>query len=303
MPVTPAWPRPLISPAELAGRLQAPELRLIECGVVYRTLPDRSDFRAESARPHYDAGHLPGAVFVDPIAELSDPASGLRFTMPAPARVAETFGRHGVGPGAFAVLYCRDHNIFAARLWWMLRSIGFDDAAVLNGGFVRWVAEGRPVTTDVRQHPPARLDPRPHPDLFVDKAAVRAALGDPRVVLVNALSAEQHEGRGGVTYGRPGRIAGSVSVPARSLTDPATHAYLPPDRIRAALEAAGVLRPGGTGGGERRTVTYCGAGIAASSDALLLTLLGVSDVAVYDGSLEEWARDPGAPMESGPVTP
>ena len=139
-----AWPRPLISPAELAARLDRPELRLIECGVVFTALPDRSDFRAESARSLYDAGHLPGAVFADPIAELSDPVSALRFTMPQPAHLAAAFGRLGVGPGTFVVLYCRDHNVFSARLWWMLRAIGFDDAAVLDGGFVRWVMEGRP---------------------------------------------------------------------------------------------------------------------------------------------------------------
>ena len=295
------WPRPLIAPAELAARLDAPELRLIECSVVHTPLPDSSDFRAESARPLYDAGHLPGAVFVDPITELSDPASGLRYTMPSPGRVAETFGRLGVGPGAFVVLYCRDHNVFAARLWWMLRAIGWDEAAVLNGGFAHWTAEGRRLTTEARRHPPARLEPHPRPGLFVGKAAVRAALGDPGVILVNALRTEQHEGRGGVTYGRPGRIPGSLSVPARSLTDPVTHAYLPPDRLRAALEAAGVLRPGGAGGADRRAVTYCGAGIAASSDAFVLTLLGAGAVAVYDGSLEEWSRDPACPMESGPA--
>jgi thiosulfate/3-mercaptopyruvate sulfurtransferase len=297
--MTLVWPRPLISPGELAARLDRPELRLIECGVAYTALPDRSDFLAESTESLYDAGHIPGAVFADPIAGLSDPASGLRFTMPEPARLAEAFGQLGVGPGAFVVLYCRDHNLFAARLWWMLRAIGFDDAAVLDGGFVRWVREGRPVTTDVPHHPPARLEPRPRPGLFVGKAAVRAALGDSGVVLVNALSAEQHAGRGGVTYGRPGRIPGSVSVPARALTDPATHAYLAPDRLRAAFEAAGVLR--GSAAGGRPVVTYCGAGIAASSDAFVLTLLGARDVAVYDGSLEEWARDPACPMEGGPA--
>ena len=183
----------------------------------------------------------------------------------------------------------------------MLRAIGFDDVAVLDGGFVRWVMEGRAVTTDVPRHPPARLDPHPRPGLFVGKAAVRAALGDSGIVLVNALSAEQHAGRGGVTYGRPGRIAGSVSVPARSLTDPATHAFLPRDRLRAAFEAAGVLSSGAAGA--RNVVTYCGAGIAASSDAFVLALLGASGVAVYDGSLEEWARDPACPMESGPDGP
>jgi thiosulfate/3-mercaptopyruvate sulfurtransferase len=294
-----AWPRPLIAPVELAARLDRTELRLIECGALYTALPDRSDVRVESTRSLYDVGHIRGAVFADVTAELADRASGLRFTMPAPARLAAAFGRLGVGPGAFVVLYCRDHNVFAARLWWMLRAIGFDEAAVLDGGFVRWVAEGRPLTTDVPHPPAARLEPQPRPDLFVDKAAVRAALGDPDTVLVNALSVAQHEGRGGVTYGRPGRIPGSVSVPARALTNPVTHAYLPLDRLRAAFDGAGVPRSDAVGG--RRVVTYCGVGIAASSDAFVLTLLGAADVAVYDGSLEEWARDPACPMESGPT--
>jgi thiosulfate/3-mercaptopyruvate sulfurtransferase len=238
-------------------------------------------------------------VFADPIAALSDPASGFRFTMPDPASLARAFGRLGIGDGTFVVLYCRDHNVFAARLWWMLRAIGFDDAAILDGGVARWTQEGRPITTEKPRHPPAPLAPRPRPGLFVGKGTVRAALTDPRITLVNALSAEQHAGRGGVTYGRPGRIPGSVSVPARSLTDPVTHAFLPRERLRAAFEAAGVPDPGAVG--DRRIVTYCGAGIAASSDAFVLTLLGARDVAVYDGSLEEWARDPSCPMESGPV--
>ena len=217
-----------------------PELRLIECGVVYHPLPDRSDFRLESARPLYDAGHLPGAVFVDPIAELSDPASGLRFTLPSPGAVAEAFGRHGVGPGTFAVLYCRDHNIFAARLWWMLRSIGWDDAAVLNGGFVRWVAEGRPVTTDVRRHPPARLEAA-----AASGPLRRQGRGAPGARRLADRRRERALGRAARGPGRVSRTAarggspGSVSVSARALTDPATHAYLPPERIRAALEAAG----------------------------------------------------------------
>ena len=299
--MTAAWPRPLISPAELAARLDRPELRLIECGVVSHALPDRSDFKVESTQPLYAAGHIPGAVFADPSGALSDRASGLRFTMPDPPSAARAFADLGVGDGTFVVLYCRDHNVFAARLWWMLRAIGFDDAAVLDGGFVRWVHEGRHVTTEAPRRPPGRLEPRPRPGLFVGKGTVRAAIADPRIALVNALSAEQHAGRGGVTYGRPGRIPGSVLVPARSLTDPVTHAFLPAARLHAAFEAAGVLRRGAAG--DRPVVTYCGAGIAASSDAFVLTLLGARDVAVYDGSLEEWARDPSCPMEFGPGGP
>ena len=164
--------------------------------------------------------------------------------MPDPASLAGPSAGSASGDGAFVVLYCRDHNVFAARLWWMLRAIGFDDAAVLDGGFARWTSEGRPVTTDVPRPAPARLEPRPRPGVFVEKATVRAALADSRVALVNALSAEQHAGRGGVTYGRPGRIPGSVSVPARSLTDPVTHAFLPPDAPAGDLRGGGRPAPG-----------------------------------------------------------
>jgi thiosulfate/3-mercaptopyruvate sulfurtransferase len=125
---------------------------------------------------------------------------------------------------------------------------------------------------------------------MTDKSGVLAALGDTGACVLNALTAERHRGTGGVAYGRPGRIAGSVNVPAQDLVDPQTHAYLPADVLRAKFQASGALDA-------KRVVTYCGAGIAASSDALVLTLLGRDDVAVYDASLSEWAVDPTLPME------
>jgi thiosulfate/3-mercaptopyruvate sulfurtransferase len=121
---------------------------------------------------------------------------------------------------------------------------------------------------------------------------VLAALGTDRTCVLNALTEEQHRGTGGVNYGRPGRIAGSANVPARDLVDPKTHAYLPADVLRAKFAAAGALDAG-------RVITYCGGGIAASSDAFVLTLLGRDDVAVYDASLSEWAADPALPMQTG----
>jgi thiosulfate/3-mercaptopyruvate sulfurtransferase len=288
-----AWPRPLIETADLAARLGDPRLRLFECTVTLTPLADSSGYQAESGRALYEAGHLPGATFVDLLTNLSDPTSPLRFTMPKSEPLAAALGRAGVGPGTFVVIYCRSHNTMAARLWWMLRAIGFDDAAVLSGGWKAWTSEGRPVTAAVTTYAPATLVARPRPGLFVGKEAVRAAIDDPETVLVNALAREQHEGRGGIHYGRPGRIPGSRCVPARELTDPATQAYLPPSRLRELFAAVGAL-------GERsprRVITYCGGGIAASSDALILTLLGAPDVAVYDNSLSEWARDPSLPME------
>ncbi len=189
------------------------------------------------------------------------------------------------------VLYDRFVNMWAARVWWMLRAFGFDAAAVLDGGWKKWTLEGRPVATDDGARPPRRFVARPRPALVADRAGVLAALGEGACVL-NALTEEQHRGTGGVSYGRPGRIAGSANVPARDLVDPATHAYLPPEALRARFAATGALDAG-------RVITYCGGGIAASSDAFALALLGREDVAVYDASLSEWAADPSLPMETG----
>src|SRR5262249_39760506 len=160
------------------------------------------------------------------------------------------------------------------------------------GGFRKWSVEGRPVATDPGTRPARTFTPRPRPGLMTDKAGVLSALGQPGACVLNALSEEQHRGTGGNTYGRPGRIAGSVTVVARHLVDPATHAYLPAEVLRAKFQAAGALDA-------KRVVTYCGGGIAASSDAFVLTLLGRDDVAVYDASLSEWANDPSLPMERG----
>jgi thiosulfate/3-mercaptopyruvate sulfurtransferase len=180
--------------------------------------------------------------------------------------------------------------MWAARIWWMLRAFGFDNAAVLNGGFRKWTLEGRPVATDDGVRPARTFTPRPRPELIADKAQVLAGVGDGATCLLNALSAEQHAGTGGADYGRPGRITGSVNVVARELVDPKTHAYLPAEELRARFAAVGALDAG-------TVITYCGGGIAASSDAFVLALLGKRDVALYDASLSEWANDPSLPME------
>src|SRR5690606_34261538 len=138
--------------------------------------PDWSEYRAESGRAQYDQGHIPGAVFADLIDDLSDPDSPLRFTLPSAERFAAAMGTLGVGEGTRAVLYSTDSPQWATRLWWMLRAFGFDDAAVLNGGFGKWKREGRPVSTEPGKYPPARFVPHPRPGLFVGKEDVAAAI-------------------------------------------------------------------------------------------------------------------------------
>jgi thiosulfate/3-mercaptopyruvate sulfurtransferase len=287
-----ARPQYLVETDWLAKHLEDPGIRILECTVYLHPADVSGGYRVESGRAKWAEGHIPGAGFVDLQDELSDRTSKLRFMMPPAAQFAEVMGRAGVGPGVRVILYDRAVNMWAARIWWMLRAFGFDNAAVLNGGFRKWTLEGRPVATDAGTRPARTFTPHLRPALIADKAGVLAALGESSACVLNSLTEEQHRGTGGVAYSRPGRIAGSGNVPARDLVDPRTHAYLDADTLRERFQAAGALDA-------KRVVTYCGAGIAASSDAFVLALLGRDDVAVYDASLSEWAADPALPMERG----
>ena len=181
--------------------------------------------------------------------------------------------------------------MWATRVWWMLRACGFD-AAVLDGGFDKWTREGRPVSTEPVSHPRARFEARPRPGLFVDKHAVRAALADEDTLLVNALAEEFYRGETPSRYGRRGRIPGSVSVPAASLLDPETRAFVSPRAASERFDAAGVNE-------SRRVIAYCGGGISATVDLFLLHQLGHEALSLYDASMGEWAKDESLPIERG----
>jgi thiosulfate/3-mercaptopyruvate sulfurtransferase len=288
-------PRYLVSTDWLAANLDDPSLRILDATVFLRPpSPDapRTAWVRESGRKQWEAGHIPGSAFADLIHDLSDQAAELPFMLPPAAQFAAAMGALGVGPGTRVICYDAAGTMWAARLWWMLRTYGFDDVAVLDGGWKKWTLEGRPVSTDPPSCPPATFQAVLRPGFVATREDVLAAIGDGAACIVNALAPEQHRGDGPAVYGRPGRIASSVNVPARDLTDPETGAFLP----------AGVLRErfadvGATGAG--RVITYCGGGIAATADALVLALLGHENVAVYDGSMSEWGRDPSLPMEVG----
>jgi thiosulfate/3-mercaptopyruvate sulfurtransferase len=290
-----ANPQYLVETEWLAAHLADADLRVFDC-TTYLDPDPVNVYSVRSGRPEWEQGHIPGAGYLDLQGELSDTASPFRFTMPAPDQFAAAMSRHGVGEGNRVVLYSAGGVMWAARVWWMLRAFGFDVAAVLNGGLDKWRAEGRPLSTEPPRHAPARFIARPRPELIASKAQVAAAIGDPRASIVNALTARQHTGEGGVHYGRPGHIAGSVNVPAHRLIDTETKVFLPPGNLAAMFAETGADKA-------ERVITYCGGGIAASADALVLTLLGHDNVAVYDGSLSEWTKDAAAPMETGPASP
>ena len=281
-------PSPLVETDWLARHLGEPDLRILDCSVLMLPTPDGA-YAFRAARAEWEQGHIPGSDFVDAMAELADKRSRLPMMMPPAEEVAEALGAHGVGEGTRVVLYDRGNHSWAARVWWMLRACGFDDAAVLNGGWIKWVAEQRPISSERASFPKTRFSVRPRPELFVGRDDVLRALRTGDKTVVNALSPEEHSGK--VTrLPRPGRIAGSTNVYYQALLDPKTHAFLPVPVLRKLFADAGVTNA-------KRVITYCGGGIAASSDALALTLLG-ANAAVYDGSLVEWTADPSLPMET-----
>jgi thiosulfate/3-mercaptopyruvate sulfurtransferase len=172
----------------------------------------------------------------------------------------------------------------------VLTVLGHPRVSILDGGLPRWRREGRPLTDVVTTRAPAAFQPRFDAGMVADAERVARAVAGSGERLVNALSPEQFAGTGGAHYGRPGRIPGSVNVPARDLVDAGSMEWQPPQVIEARLAAAGLGDP------SEPVITYCGGGIAASVTFFALRLLGRDAVALYDNSLLEWSTDPARPM-------
>lgn len=277
----------LVQPGWLEENLAAPDLRILDCSVVFER--PGGVLRIESGRDRWTREHIPGSVHVDLTAELADQSAELMFMMPPREQFVSAMESVGVGQGTRVVLYDFDMNMWAARVWWMLHSVGFDEAGILDGGLQRWKAEGRSVTADpAPRHPKATLAVRPRPSVFVGKKQVLAAIEDDAIAIVDALPAAHYDGLMQY-YRRPGHIPTAVNVPAGSLVDRLTHAYA--DRTELRKRAAPALDAG-----SNQTITYCGGGISAASTAFVLALLGVEQVSIYDGSMGEWAPDASLPL-------
>lgn len=277
---------PLVSSSWLVDHLDDPDLRILECTVDLKSGP--GGFVPQEVSDRWAEGHIPNSVYADLTNDLSDPGSDLRFTMPTAEHFARAMEALGVGQGTRVVLYDRRMTMWATRVFWMLRAFGFDDCAVLDGGWRNWTQEGRPVSTDpAPERPTITFRAEPRPELIATLEQVEAAVGDDRTCIVNSLSPENHDGADS-TYGRPGHIPGASNVFAMALIDAETHRYRPLSELEVMFDHLPSDQP---------VITYCGGGIAATSDAFVLReLLGRDDVAVYDGSLSEWLKDPDRPL-------
>ena len=285
----------LVSTAWLAAHLGDPDLRVFESTTYLRPAEPGAavPYHPEAGREDYERGHIPGAGFLDLPGELSRKDAAVHFMMLPADEFAAVMARHGVGEGTRVVLYSRDRVMWATRVWWMLRVMGFDHAAVLDGGFEQWQAESRPVSAEPADYTAASFVARPRPELMVDKDAVLAALDDPGTRLVNTLSEADFAGEEPSRYGRPGRIPGSVNLPWPGLTGPDGNLFIGLEDAAGRLAALGAPEA-------ERIVCYCGGGISATMGLFLLHRLGYANLALYDASMAEWARDESLPIERGP---
>jgi thiosulfate/3-mercaptopyruvate sulfurtransferase len=274
---------PLVSAQWLADHLGADDLVVVDASVVSFTQPNGKPGRLSGHEQYIVDGHIPGALFADLIDEFSDPDGRYPYTRPDAARFAAAAGALGIGPETTVVVYDTGFGQFASRLWWLFRAFGHDSAAVLDGGLTAWIADQRPTESGHVEPSPTTFVATERADAWVDKAFVeRVVRGEEHASLICALSTREIDGRG-----RPGHIPGSSAVPLTRLVDREARTTLAEEQLRDALAPAL---------GAPRVVAYCSGGIAAATAALHLLRLGETDVAVYDGSLNEWAADPDAPL-------
>jgi len=273
----------LVTTDWLSRHLDDPDLVVLDC-TVHTELDAGGGFRNMSGRADYDDGHLPSAGFADLTGDLCDRNSPIEFAVPTPEQFCSAMGELGVGDDSRVVLYDGYLSAWAARVWWMLRWVGFDQAALLDGGLKVWSAEGRPLSTEPATRSAKQLTPTPRPELIADRDEVLAAIDDSSVHLIDTLPEAYYRGEQAI-YGRPGHIPGASNTSALELLDESGR-YRPHDELAAMHD------------GDRnvRSITYCGGGIAASSNAFIMTRLGFTNIAVYTASLQEWAADSANPM-------
>jgi thiosulfate/3-mercaptopyruvate sulfurtransferase len=265
----------LVTTDWLKQHLNDPDLVVLDCTVSVKP-DDDGGFQIVSGRADYDAGHIPGAGFADLLGNLSDRDSSLWVAMPTPEQFCAAMGALGVGDDCRVVLYDGNQSVWAARVWWMLRWVGFDRAALLDGGLKVWTAEGRPLSTEPYRRPAKQLTLALRPELIADRDEAFAALNDNNVCLIDTLPADSY---------RAQHIPGASNLDALNLLDE-TGRYRPHDELDAMHN----------GDRNARTITYCGGGVAASSNAFVMTRLGFTNVAVYAASLQEWAANPVNPL-------
>jgi thiosulfate/3-mercaptopyruvate sulfurtransferase len=279
---------PLVSTDWLDVHLNDPDVRVVD--VRWYLLE-----KDKNGRDEYLRGHIPSAIFLDVDGDLAAPfgQGPGRHPLPKPDVFAEVASRAGIDADTHVIAYDDRGGATAARLWWLLRYYGHDQVSLLDGGIVRWTAEGRALQTQVPPAPPrARFVARPRPEMRVDFKIVDALRKDPRAVVLDGRLPERYEGRVEPIDPQAGHVPGAKNTPIsdnlRAADDPR---FLDPTALRERYAALGADQA-------ERVVAYCGSGVNACQAIFAMRLAGI-DALLYEGSWSDWSRTPGAPVAVG----
>ncbi len=273
----------LVTTQWLSEHLNDPDLVVLDSTVLIK-FDEKGKISSVNGRANYEAGHIPSAGFADLLDELSAQDTSLDFVMPSPEQFRDVMSKLGVGNDSRVVIYSAQNSVWAARLWWMLRWAGFDQAALLDGGLEAWKAEGRSLSTEPSNRPAKPFTLALRPEVVAKRDEVFAAIDKPQVQIIDAMSDGHYKGQFSM-YARPGHITSATNTPSSLLMDESGY-YKSFDELDMMHE----------GDRSNRVITYCGGGVAASSVAFIMHRLGYSDVSVYMGSLQEWAVNSENPM-------
>jgi thiosulfate/3-mercaptopyruvate sulfurtransferase len=277
--MTDTRPGPLISPEALHALADEPRLRVVDVRWYLG--------RPGDGRKAYEAGHVPGAIFLDVDTDLVATEGPGRHPLPDPAAFARRLEAVGIGDEHLVVAYDDVGGWVAARLWWMLDDLGHRSVSVLDGGYPAWLAAGLPVSVEATSWPPARLSLGASWRKVIDRDTLRAKLGS--VVLLDARGAPRY--RGEIEPIDP--VAGHIPTARSAPTDGnlgADGRFLGPTALGERFAMLGADR------GE--VVTSCGSGIAATHHALAMRIAGLHDPILYPGSYSDWSRS-GYPVATG----
>lgn len=275
----------LISTAELNQHLTRPDWAVIDCRFV---LTD-----TENGRQAYRQTHIAGAVYAHLDEDLSGPiirGQTGRHPLPEIETLVQTLSNWGIDAGVQVVAYDDSGGAIAARPWWLLRWLGHQAVAVLDGGWQRWQAEERPIRSGVETRPARNFTPQPQPHLLADAAEVLKIRTDPTFRLLDSRSADRYRGQNETLDPVAGHIPGAICTPYAENLGPDGR-FLPMETLRSRFQISLGDVPA------ERAIFYCGSGVTAAHNVLALAHAGLGQARLYAGSWSEWITDPNRPVE------